>query len=1559
MKYDAMLSPKRRALLDKMLGKAQGETNSQRVPRRPATACQIPLSFAQQRLWFLDQIEPGTAIYNMPVILHTWGRLDTAALAQSIAEVVRRHEILRTTFRIVDEQPVQVVAPAIAIDIPLHDLQALPDEERPAITYQHVIAEIARPFDLANGPLLRIALFQLGPEEYVIPLTMHHIISDGWSLNLLCQEILALYEAFRQGRPSPLPELDIQYADFSLWQRQWLQGAVLERQLSYWQQQLTDLPALEFPTDRPRPAVQSYRGRTLPFSLPPALTQGLQSLAQGEGVSAFMILLAAFQVLLGRYSRQSDFAVGTPVANRQRAELQGLIGFFINTLVMRADLHGDPTFRQLLQRVRKACLDGYAHQDLPFEQLVETLHPERDLSRSPLFQVMFVFQNTPSSILEVPGLKFGSFPIENETAKFDLLVSLSQSGEELAGSVEYSTDLFDEATIQRLIGNFHTLLEAALADPAQRIGDIPLLAANERRRLLITWNGTQAPLPDAAGLTALFEAQVARTPAATALIFENRPVTYRALNEGANRLAHYLHRLGVGPDTLVGLCLERSVEMIVGILGILKAGGAYVPLDPAYPPERLRFMLADLAAGHAKQPPILLTRQAEATALAGCPAQIVCLDGDGEALDRESSSNPVCAIAPENLAYVIYTSGSTGQPKGVAVSHRNLLHSTAARQHYYKAPVTAFLTLFSFAFDGSIPGIFWTLCEGGALVLPGPDAEKDLLQLRRLIADTQPSHLGCAPNLYALLLAELGECLAPLKAVLLGGEACPKELVERHKQSLPGTGLFNEYGPTEGSVWCSVYDCLAPTPGARIPIGRPIANAQIYLLDAHLQPIPIGAPGELYLGGTGVVRGYLHRPDLTADRFLPHPYAAAPGERLYRTGDLARYLPDGNLEFLGRVDRQVKIRGYRIETGEIEACLRRHPAVAECVVAAQDTPSGTGQLAAYLVPANGSAPPAEEIRSFLRTRLPDYMVPGAFIMLEQLPLTPNGKIDVRALLTPGERQGGSSTKGFIAPRTPHELLLARIWCDVLGLKAVSVEDNFFELGGDSLLIMRVVARANQAGLACTPRQFFEAQTIAELAQLAQTPAARAAQGIVSGTMPLTVCQGWFFAQEFHVPNRWNAANIFEVPNGIDRQKLKQAMAHVMNHHDALRARFSHDGKRWRQHIAPPAEFDMLPFDDVDLSGTPDEALTAAIEGAADDLQNRLDIANGPLFRIAHFDLGPARPGRLLFLLHHLVCDSSSMIVLDDFQTAYRQLEGSQAVQLPPKTTSIKDWTERLEQYANAGDVHAELAYWQALPWEQTAPLPVDFPSETGKNTYDSVQTVLTRFGPEETRALFQYLPRRLGIPVETALMTALVQAVARWSGAPGLVFDAVDMGRTLMPDTDLNLSRTVGWFSLHRRIVLKHTSDNPSNALAETATQLHAMPNQGRSFEVMLRCSTNPGVVDVLSRLPRPEVIFNFVHSGDILQANDAPAPAAAQASATGLYTPVLEFPGWGQALHDKRPYLLECLISVFGGRLTVKLIYSKNLYRRATIQKVAQDFAEALRAIITTSQAGIEGLPS
>ena len=1060
------------------------ETSSLEIARR---GDRLPLSFAQRRLWFLDQLEPGSARYNVVHALQITGRLDAQILQRSLNEIVKRHESLRTLFTVLDGQPSQKILPIVTVELPVIDLREIVARANQSLALQKVIAEEAhRPFDLACGPLIRCKLLVLGEEQYVLLLTLHHIAFDGWSGTVLEQELSALYAAFSNKMASPLPELPFQYADYAAWQARSLRGPVAARLVSYWKKQLANLSRLQLPTDRPRPAAQSCRGARKWFSLSVGTTQALNALSRQEQATLFMVLLTALQTLLHRYTGQTDIVTGTPVAGRRHAETEKLIGFFLNMLVLRVDLSGNPTFRQAVARTRQICLDGYANEEMPFEMLVEELKPERSLDQNPLFQVSFVLQNFPKAPFETADFKEVELDIDPGIARFDLHVFMTEEEGRLRGYFEYNIDLFETATTERMVAHFQTLLDGIAANPEQRISDLPLLSKAESHQLLTGWNDTDKGYPNGQCVHELFQNQVERTPDAVAVVFEHQKLTYRELNIRANQLAHYLKKLGVGPEVLVGICVERSLEMMIGLLGILKAGGAYVPLDPEYPQERLAFILKDTRAA------VLLTQRAlvddrrwriedrdPQSSILDLQHRIVCLDRDWSMIERESRENPKNEATAEDLAYVIYTSGSTGQPKGVQITQKSLLNLVFWHQQAFSVtPSDRATQLAATGFDAAVWELWPSLTAGATIHISDDMTRVDAAALRDWLV-AQAITISFVPTALAEALMTLDwPPDTALRVLLTGGDA----LRVYPPDTLP-FAVFNNYGPTE----CTVVATSAQIgPNARPvhhrpTIGRPIANAQVYILDAHRNPVPIGVAGEIYIGGDGVARGYLNRPELTAEKFIAHSFdKESTARRLYRTGDRGRYLSDGNIEFLGRIDNQVKVRGYRIELGEIESVLAQHSRVREATVIVKEGRTGDKRLVAYVV-LQENAPTPSDLRTYLKIKLPGYMLPSSFVFLDSLPLTFNGKVDRMALPETGrEHAEGTETNG--ASRNAIEESIAAIWSAVLGIERIGLHDNFFALGGHSLKAAQVVARVRAAFQSEIPlRLVFEYPTIAELA----------------------------------------------------------------------------------------------------------------------------------------------------------------------------------------------------------------------------------------------------------------------------------------------------------------------------------------------------------------------------------------------------------------------------------------------------------------------------------------------
>lgn len=1077
------LSQSQQALLERRLrAKSTGQTSKQLIPPRSIQS-ETPTSFAQQRLWLIDQLEPGKAIYNVPMAVELKGQLNIDVLEKSIAEIVRRHEILRTTFEVKDEMPVQVIHPAQPVHIKWTDLSGEPEERRKPQAQKLALREMEMPFDLKAGPLLRASLIRLDENEHVFLVTFHHIICDGWSIAIFLQELNKLYSAYVKGEPPDLEKLPIQYADFAVWQREWLSGKALEENVAYWKTHLAGLPPiLELPLDRARPAVQNHSGATFFYLLPQDIAEDLKLLAHQERVTLFMTILSAFQVLLYRYTRQENLAVGVPIANRNILGIEKLIGFFVNTLVMKGDLSDRPTFLEFLRRIKEIAFEAYAHQDVPFEKLVEELQPERRLDHSPFFQVLFALQNNPTGVMDLPNLTITSMQVENKVAKFDLSLTVNEKKAALEAWWTYNTDIFDEGTIRRMAANFETVLRSAVSDPNQNVSTLPFLSNGEQKQVLMEWNNTREDYPQNERLHRLFEAQVERTPERTAVVFEGQKITYKELNARSNRLARYLQSLGVGPDVIVQICVNRSVDMIVALLGTLKAGGAYMPFDPRFPKDRMAAIMEEVES------PVLLTEYALLDALPTEGRRVFCLDSDWGQLTLLEDTNLHVPTELDNIMAVIQTSGSTGLPKGTMITERGLLNLCL---WYQKAcPLTdssGVLLMTAFSFDAAFKNIMTPLICGGRVILAN-SGYYDAEELLQALVDNKATMIFTTPSqIYPLLdLAAEDEykSLSGLQCLIMGGEATLwAKLRPWYNSRYSDCRVMHMYGPAECSITISSYEATREKLNAsdNIPIGKPLSNSNLYVLDPDLNLLPIGVPGELCASGEGITRGYLNKPDLTAAAFVPNPFQL--GQRMYRTGDMARWTEDGNLEFLGRLDHQVKIRGQRIEVDEIRAVINQHPQVQENIVVAREHAPGDKRLIAYAVSNEETIIDVNELRVFLRKKLPEYMVPHYIMQLESLPMLSNGKVNRQALPDPNWNKA-DDPEIYTAPRNDVEMVLARIWAELLGIENVGIYDDFFQRGGHSLLATQLVTRISSTFDILLPlRSIFEKKRIADLATL--------------------------------------------------------------------------------------------------------------------------------------------------------------------------------------------------------------------------------------------------------------------------------------------------------------------------------------------------------------------------------------------------------------------------------------------------------------------------------------------
>jgi amino acid adenylation domain-containing protein/non-ribosomal peptide synthase protein (TIGR01720 family) len=1480
---------------------------------------ELPLSFAQQRLWFLHQFDPLSSEYVTRSAVRLRGELDAPALTRALTALVARHESLRTTFASVEGRGVQVIHPPADVELPVLDLSGLADDDRASELDRVLVQDALTPFDLAAGPLLRPRLVRLAPGEHVLSLMVHHIITDGWSSGILTRDLAELYRAELTGTPAQLPALGVQYADFALWQRGQLTSDLADQQLAYWRAQLADAPVLELPTDRPRPAVHTTSGALQDFVIPAPVTAGLKELSRRHDSTLFITLVAACQLLLGRWSGQSDITVGTVTSGRHRTELEPLIGFFVNTLVLRTHLEPTQPFTELLGRVKNTVLDAFAHQEIPFERLVDELHPTRDTSRTPLFQAMVVLQNTPEHALELPGLDINDVELPTLSTSFELTFEFVDLNNTLYGALTYNTDLFDPTTIQRMITHLHRLLVGIAENADRLVAQLPWMSEAERRQILIDWNDTGHPVPPAT-LPELFSAQVARTPHTTAVISDEVSLSYAELDARANRLAHRLLHLGLTPESPVALLMERSIAVVVAELAIVKAGGAYVPIDVRAPIPRMRQLITQTRAAVV----VTDTRWAS-TAQQLHDGHHVVVDAD-LTLQDEPTETPIVPMHPDNLAYVMYTSGSTGTPKGVAVRHRDVVALALARCFTSGAHQRVLLHS-PLAFDASTYELWVPLLRGGQIVV-APPAELTVETLRQLITQHEVSGLWLTAGLFRLIAQDAPDCLARVREVWTGGDVVPPAAVRQVQAACPQLVIVDGYGPTETTTFATYHplSAAAPVPET-IPIGRPMDNMRVYVLDAALRPVPIGVPGELFIAGAGLARGYLHRPGLTAARFVADPFGA-PGSRMYRTGDVVRWTTAGELEFVGRTDEQVKIRGFRIELGEIESVLAIHPSVAQVAVLAREDQPGMKRLVAYIVVVPGETIDTTELRAYAASTLPDYMIPAAFVTLDQLPLTPNGKLDRKALPTPE----WTTTVGYVAPRTSTEQTLVDIWSQVLGVDQIGVEDNFFEVGGDSILSIQVVSRARQHRLWLTTKDIFLHQTIASLAPVVMTAdTGEAERELVVGAAPLTPVQRWFFETYRVNPHHFNQSILVELTNELDVGALQQALNALLAHHDALRMRFECVDGQWCQHNAPADS--MVLLHRHDLSDVQTEEQPAAMEKIADDIHASLDLRHPPLLKAALFDLGIDKRSFLFLVAHHLVVDGVSWrILLDDLDTAYQQAVRNETITLGLKTTSFREWAQRLSEYVAAGGLDLELDHWSSAL--ETTEVPVERAQPQSETATRAVSVLLS---PEDTNTLLRAAPTVYRTRINDVLLTALTWALSRWTGRARVSIYLEGHGREDILD-GVDLSRTVGWFTTIFPIALEMTtSEEPNwrNLIKSVRRQLRAVPGNGFGFGA-LRYLGSPAAREQLSANEQgPRITFNYLGQWDALPQDEKRSLYWATHSAIGQERDSAERSG----------HLLDVVGEVGNGQLGFSWYYDSVL-RYSTVQSVADDFVDALRRI-------------
>ncbi|WP_339520288.1 non-ribosomal peptide synthetase [Pseudomonas proteolytica] len=1504
---------------------ASGQRNQQTAIGKVDRSQPVPLSYSQQRMWFLWQMEPDSPAYNVGGMARLRGVLDVGRFEAALQALIMRHETLRTTFPSIDGVARQKVAAQSSVRMSWQDFSALNEAERQLRLQQLADQEAHSPFNLETGPLLRACLVKAGDQEHYLVLTLHHIVTEGWAMDIFARELSALYEAFIDERESPLEPLPVQYLDYSVWQRQWLEAGERQRQLDYWTTQLgNEHPLLELPSDRPRPAVQSHQGELYRFDLSADLAARVRAFNAEHGLTLFMTMTATLATLLYRYSGQTDLRIGAPVANRIRPESEGLIGAFLNTQVVRCQLDGQMRVGELFEHVRHTVIEGQSHQDLPFDHLVEALQPPRSAAYNPLFQVMCNVQRWEfQQSRQLAAMTVEYLANDARATKFDLNLEVTDLDHRLGCCLTYSTDLFDELRIARMAAHWCNLLEALIADPQQRLSELALLQIDEQRAL-----------QDSLGIEAgehrldqcihhLFSQQVQARGEAPALTFAGQTLSYRELDSRANRLAWMLRERGVGPQVRVGLALPRSQEMVIGLLAILKAGGAYVPLDPEYPLDRLHYMIEDSGIG------LLLSDAAMFDALGTLPASVSCwcLEDDLPVLANYPASDLPAISLAQHQAYLIYTSGSTGKPKGVVVSHGEIaMHCQAVIERFGMRAEDCELHFYSINFDAATERLLVPLLSGAQVVLRA-QGQWDAEEICGLIREHRITILGFTPSYGSQLaqwLATQNQTL-PVRMCITGGEALTGEHLARIRAAFQPALFFNAYGPTETVVMplASLAPEVLEEGAGSVPIGSIIGARVAYILDADLALVPQGATGELFVGGAGLAQGYHQRPGMTAERFVADPYAD--GGRLYRTGDLVRQRADGLVEYLGRIDHQVKIRGFRIELGEIETRLLEHEAVREAVVLALDAPSGK-QLAAYLVSdASDHAALREALKVHLKAQLPDYMVPTHLMVLDSMPLTANGKLDRRALPQPDAE---ANRQAYVAPSNELELSLAAIWCAVLNVQQVGLHDNFFELGGDSILSIQVVSRARQAGIHFSPRDLFQHQTVQALATVAtRSEQITAEQGVLTGPSGMTPIQHWFFDSPIPARHHWNQALLLAPVQALDPRRLEQALLAVLEHHDALRLSFTQRDAQWHaEHLAVPEGGVLWLAQVTDMQQC--EALFA-------DAQRSLDLEHGPLLRALLVD-GPMGQQRLLIAIHHLVVDGVSWrVLLEDLQNVYRQLSDGQAVSLPAKTSALRDWAARLQAYASSESLREELRLWQQQLAGPAVELPVDRAHGSLRNR--DAQTVSVRLDAERTRQLLQQAPSAYRTQVNDLLLTALARVLCRWSGHESTLIQLEGHGRETLFD-EIDLTRSVGWFTSAYPLRLTpldiEEASGQGASIKAIKEQLRAVPHKGLGYGV-LRYLADSTCRQAMAALPSASITFNYL--GQFDQSFDSQA----------LFHPLEASAGPAHDPDAPLPNALSVDSQVYGGELVLRWTFSRERHDQQTISELADAYLGELQSLI------------
>lgn len=1494
----------------------------------------LPLSYSQQRLWFIDQIDPGRSTYNIPTCVKLKGELDKKLFYDSLEDLIKRHESLRTIFPDKEGKVYQEILSEVKIKRKLKDLRAYSEEERKKLVEAEILETAKKPFDLSRGPLLRIKLLQVANREFIFLASMHHIITDGWSVEIFIKELAYIYTSKQKGAEGRLPNLPIQYVDYAYWQRKWMESGIYLKQLAYWKEELMAAPSLlELPTDYKRGKLQGNRGDRICFEIKGERYRNVMELSIEKETTLYVIYLMIFNVLLSKYSNSRDILIGTPVAGRIRKEIENVVGLFVNTLVIRTRFDEKEKIEKLIDKVKGKVIKALDNQEVPFEKLIDELKIQRSLSHSPLFQVMFVFNESPMKSIKIENIQVEPLQIDIKTSKFDMNFVLTDNGNRIKGEIEYNTDLFKKETIERFLNHFEFLLNLILENTDRRIDEIELVTESEKQQLINIWNKTEYEFPNYQTLPELFEEQVNANHERTAVEFEGKTISYRELSELSNALANNFIQSGVKRDEVIGLYMYPSLETIITIMGILKSGAAYLPLDPTYPEKRIEYMLND------SNVKIVCTQNELENKLLLKQVKVIPIELNALKNLASDFSKPNIKILPENLAYVIYTSGSTGQPKGVMLTHKGVINHLFDfdRRKSIRNGICSLWT--SSNFDVSVYEIFYPLIYGNELhIVP-----HEIRPLNNELFNWLYEHKVNSGYLPPFMLDEYNEWLVDnhdkcyMQKLLVGVEPIKQKTLSGIYDKIPEVLILNGYGPTETTVCSTIYEVKEKIFSDDItPIGKAMSNTRVFILDEYMNLSPIGVPGEIYIESIGEARGYLNKPSLTAEKFVPNPFGKKGGDRLYRTGDLAFYQPDGTVKFIGRIDNQIKFKGFRIELGEIEENIKNHHSVSDAAVVIREDQPGIKKLVGYFTLNDGEETDGTELRNYLNEILPEYMIPSLFVKLDKMPKTPNGKIDRKNLPVPTEDDLVLSSE-FIEAESDTEKILLEIWKDVLKVNKIGTMDNFFELGGDSILGIQVIAKANSAGLKLSPKNLFEAPTIMGLANLAnKAKKIVAEQGLIEGEVPLTPIQKWFFEKEFKNPNHWNQSILLEVTEKIDTDIFYAAVKEIMKHHDVLRLRFLKEGGNYRQIFSEMNS--SVPFEVVELTGG---NIEKTVTEKSAEFQSTLNIEKGPLFKIVYFKLIEEKYDRLLIIIHHLVVDGVSWrILLEDLQTAYEQLLNSGKAKLPPKTTSFKFWAERLKKSADEEKWISELKHWEKVKkFEEYAKIPVDF--KKGENIEQSLNRVELRLPVEMTEIILKETVQKFNTSVLEILLTAFVNSVSQWSGKRKLLIGMEGHGREDIFD-DVDISRTLGWFtSIYPVLIDLKDSVNILDSIKYVKEQFRKIPNNGMGYGILKYLSNNKNVNQVMHEFSEPDIMFNYL---GVFNQNETKKSKFKKAN---------ENSGSERALDNIRANLLDVTSSIADDVLTVHINYSENFHKRETIKKLTELIEENILNIIHVVKTG------